>query len=66
MLRSMQTQHVDTPEEAHMMKLLGKIQTLEAQKSLLIETSNNKDLLVSKIISSLQPRIGKRFSQKMS
>ena len=59
----MQTQHVDTPEEAHMMKLLGKIQTLEAQKSLLIETSNNKDLLVSKIISSLQPRIGKRFSQ---
>ena len=45
-----------------MVKLLSKIQTLEAQKSLLIETVKQKDLLDSKIISSLQPRVGKTFT----
>ena len=44
-----------------MVKLLSKIQTLEAQKSLLGETLNRKELLDSKIISSLQPRVGKNF-----
>ena len=44
-----------------MMKLLGKIQTLIAQKSLLVETVNRIELLGSKIISSLQPKIGKVF-----
>ena len=44
-----------------MVKLLTKIQTLEAQKSLLSVTINKKELLNSKIISSLQPKIGKRF-----
>ena len=43
------------------MKLLSKIQTLEAQKSLLTETINQKELLDSNIISSLQPRVGKEF-----
>ena len=44
-----------------MVKLLTKIQTLEAQKSLLTETVNRKELLSSKIISSLQPKVGKQF-----
>ena len=57
----MQTRRADTPEEINMVKLLTKIQTLEAQKSLLSVTINKKELLNSKIISSLQPKIGKRF-----
>ena len=44
-----------------MMKLLSKIQTLEAQKSLLSETVKQKELLESKIISSLQPKVGRTF-----
>ena len=51
----------DKPEEVSMMKLLSKIQTLEAQKSPLTETINQKELLNSNIISSLQPRVGKEF-----
>ena len=58
----MQSQHVDTPEEVNLMKLLGKIQTLEAQKSLLEETVKNRNLLVSNMISSLQPKVGKQFT----
>ena len=57
----MQSQHADTPDEVNMMKLLSKIQTLEAQKSLLSETVKSKKLLGSKIISSLQPKVGKSF-----
>ena len=57
----MQPHCVDTPEEINMVKLLTKIQTLEAQKSLLSVTINKKELLNSKIISSLQPKIEKRF-----
>ena len=44
-----------------MMKLLSKIQTLEAQKSLLSETVKRKELLESKIISSLHPKVGRTF-----
>ena len=44
-----------------MVKLLNKIQTLEAQKSLLSETIRQKELLESKMISSLQPKVGKVF-----
>ena len=57
----MHTRRADTPEEANMMKLLSKIQTLEAQKSLLEMTIKKKVLLDSKIISSLQPKVGKQF-----
>ena len=58
----MQLNSVDTPEEVNMMKLLSKIQTFEAQKSLLIQTVEKKELLDSKIISSLQPKVGKIFT----
>ena len=57
----MQSLHADTPEEVNMVKLLGKMQTLEAQKTLLSETLNSRELLASKVISSLQPKIGKMF-----
>ncbi len=60
----MQTRHADTPEEVNMMKLLSKLQTLEAQKSLLCETVRNRELLESKIISSLHPRVGKTFTHR--
>ena len=46
-----------------MMKLLSKIQTLEAQKSLLVEVVKSKELLESKIVSSLQPKIGREFNK---
>ncbi len=58
----MQTHHADTPEEVNMMKLLSKLQTLEAQKSLLSETVKSRELLESKIISSLHPTVGKTFT----
>ena len=44
-----------------MMKLLSKIQMHEAQKTLLLETLNTKTLLESKVISSLQPSVGRTF-----
>ena len=44
-----------------MVKLLTKNQTLEAQKSLLSVTINKKEPLNSKIMTSLQPKIGKLF-----
>ena len=56
----MQSPRADTPEEVNMMKLLSKIQTLEAQKALLGETVKHKELLESKIVSSLQPKIGRK------
>ena len=42
------------------MKLLSKIQMHEAQKTLLFETLNTKTLLESKVISSLQPSVGRK------
>ena len=45
-----------------LMKLLSKIHVHEAQLNLLKETMKNNSLLVSKILSSLQPRIGREFS----
>ena len=61
----MQTRRADTPEEINMVKLLSKIHTLEAQKSLLTETISSRELLNSKIISSLQPKVGKMFENAM-
>ena len=60
----MQPLRADTPEEVNLMKLLGKIQTLEAQRPLLSETVNRTELLGTKIISSLQPKVGKMFANR--
>ena len=45
-----------------MMKVLDKMQKSEAQKSLLETTLMNETLLKSRILSSLQPKIGKHFN----
>ena len=52
---------METPDEVNLMKLLSKIHVQEAQKNLLLETLNKKELLQSKILSSLQPKIGRDF-----
>ena len=57
----MQSNQPCSPDEAIMMKLLSKIQMHEAQRTLLVETINNRILLESKILSSLQPSIGRMF-----
>ena len=48
--------------EPIMMKLLDKILKSEAQKSLLETTLMNDKLLHSRILSSLQPKIGRKFN----
>ncbi len=53
--------NLEVSEEVTMMKLRDRIQMHEAQKSLLVETLKTKDLLNSKIISSLQPSVGRKF-----
>ena len=45
-----------------MMKLLNRIHGLEAQYNLLLKTMQNNNLLDSKILSSIQPKIGKEFT----
>ena len=47
--------------EPIMRKLLDKIQKSEAQKNLLETTLMNNTLLHSRILSSLQPKIGRKF-----
>ena len=47
--------------ESNMMKVLDKMQKSEAQKKLLETTQMNNNLLQSRILSSLQPKVGKKF-----
>ena len=61
LLGNMQSTNLESNDEVTMMKLLSKIQMHEAQKTLLSETINNRTLLESKIISSLQPSVGRTF-----
>ncbi len=49
-------------EEEKLVVLLGKLHRKEAQLKLLQETINNDELLHSRIISSIQPKIGMVFS----
>ena len=48
--------------ESNMMKILEKMQKNQAQKHLLETTLMNNKLLQSRILSSLQPSIGRQFS----
>ena len=57
----MHEHQVEKRDEYRMMKMLNRIQSCEAQKHLLETTLTNNQLLNSKIISSLQPNIGKEF-----
>ena len=49
-------------KEINMMKTLENIQKMEAQKRLLETTLTKRQLLNSKILSSLQPKIGRTFN----
>ena len=60
----MQSTPLDPHSEVTMMKLLSKIQMHEAQKTFLSETINNRTLLESKVISSLQPSVGRMFTHE--
>ena len=48
--------------ESNMMGILNKIQRNEAQKHLLETTLKEQRLLRSRILSSLQPKIGREFN----
>ena len=60
--RSMQSQHLEASDEVSLMKLLNKIHVHEAQLKLLQETMKDSNLLESKILSSLQPKVGREFT----
>ena len=57
----MQSTQMDRSDEVTLMKFLNKIHVHEAQLNLLQETMNNNTLLSSKILSSIQPKVGKEF-----
>ena len=48
-------------DEDKLMKIIDKIHTIEAQQKLLLLVKDNKQLLQSKIIPSLQPKVGRKF-----
>ena len=50
-------------KEEFLVNLLGKIQKKESQLKLLEETQKSTHLLHSKIISSIQPKVGIKFNQ---
>ena len=54
----MQSHQMETPDEVNLMKLLSRIHVQEAQKSLLSETLNKKELLQSKIVLTVVPNMG--------
>ena len=57
----MQSPQLDSSDEVSLMKLLNKIHVQEAQLKLLQETMKDNDLLNSRILSSIQPKIGREF-----
>ena len=52
----------ELPNDVTLMKLLSKIHVHEAQLNLLKETMKDNNLLDSNVLSSLQPKIGREFS----
>ena len=58
----MENNQMEGGNEIIMMKILEKIQKIEAQKHLLETTLARQKLLNSKILSSLQPKIGRKFN----
>ena len=49
-------------DEEKLLKIISKIRTIEAQDKLILLVKDNPQLLESKILSSLQPKVGKQFS----
>ena len=57
----MQSPQLEPSDDVTLMKLLNKIHVHEAQLNLLQETMKDSNLLKSKILSSLQPKVGREF-----
>ena len=51
-------------DEVKLLKVINKVHTIEAQERLILLVKDNPQLLQSKILSSLQPKVGKQFSYK--
>ena len=58
----MDDNQMERGNESKMMKILDKIQRIEAQKHLLETTLKEHRLLQSRILSSLQPKVGREFN----
>ena len=63
--RSMQSSQKDRCDDVTLMKLLNKVHVHEAQLNLLQQTISNDTLLRSKILSSIQPKVGRKFSNSL-
>ena len=48
-------------DEEKLLKIVAKIHTIEAQEKLILLVKDNEHLIKSKILSSLQPKVGKQF-----
>ena len=57
----MQSTQLEPSDEVTLMKFLNKIHVHEAQLKLLQETMTDNNLLESKILSSIQPKVGREF-----
>ena len=49
-------------DEEKLLKVISKIHTIESQEKLISLVKDNTQLLQSKILSSIQPKISKEFS----
>ena len=61
----MQSSQKDRCDDVTLMKLLNKVHVHEAQLNLLQQTISNDTLLRSKILSSIQPKVGRKFSNSL-
>ena len=48
-------------DEGELIKILSKLHTIEAQQKLVLLVKDSKQSLESKIIPSLQPKVGRKF-----
>ena len=52
----------DKADEVELLSIINKIHTIEAQEKLLLLVKDNRQLLQSRIVPSLQPKVGRIFS----
>ena len=50
---------LEKADEDKLLKVISRINTIEAQEKLISTVKDNDQLLQSKIVSSIQPKIGK-------
>ena len=52
----------DKADEVELLSIINKIHTIEAQEKLLLLVKDNRQLLQSRIVPSLQPQVGRIFN----